>query len=152
METAKDLSETTLFNGLDNEQLSAIAGIATSAEFGPDEVVYESGSVGDSMYMIVKGAFTVRVVDENGEQVDVATLRTGSYFGEMEVIGGINRTASIVSAEESRCYRFDAAALLSLLKQNAPLAAQFYREVCKGLILRLKNTTRDMGYFKVRAT
>jgi CRP-like cAMP-binding protein len=115
-------------------------------------MVYESGSAGDSMYVIVEGSFAVRVTHEDGEEVDVASLKPGTYFGEMEVVGAINRTAAIVSEEDGRCYRFDAAQLLSLLKRNDKLAAHFYREVSKGLIQRLKNTTRDMGYFKARAT
>jgi CRP-like cAMP-binding protein len=94
----------------------------------------------------------VVVVDEHGEEVPVATLKAGSYFGEMEVLGGMNRTAAVVAEEDSRCYRFDTAALLDLLKRNNKVAAHFYRQVCKELIKRLRTTTRDMGYFKARAT
>jgi CRP-like cAMP-binding protein len=83
--------------------------------------------------------------------VDVATLKPGSYFGEMEVIGGMNRTAAVVSGGDGRCYRFEAQTLLDLLKRDAPLAAHFYRGVTRELIKRLRNTTRDMGYFKARA-
>lgn len=151
MDTAKELGETSLFAGLGPDDLAAFAGIALEKEFGPEELVYEAGSAGDSLYVIIEGEFAVRVVDEHGDEVDVAVLKPGTYFGEMEVVGGINRTAAIVSQADGRCYRFDAAQLLSLLKRNHHLAAHFYREVCKGLITRLKNTTRDMGYFKSRA-
>ncbi len=152
METAKELGETSLFKGLGPDDLAAFAGIAVEAKFGPEELVYESGHAGDSMFVIVEGKFAVRVIDEHNDEVEVASLKAGSYFGEMEVIGGMNRTAAIVSAEDGRCYRFDAAQLLALLKRNDHVAGHFYREVCKGLIKRLQNTTRDMGYFKARAT
>jgi CRP/FNR family transcriptional regulator, cyclic AMP receptor protein len=152
MDTAKELGSTELFAGLDGDSLAAFAGIATETRFGPEQTVYETGAAGDSMYVIVEGVFAVRVKDEHGEEVDVAQLKPGSYFGEMEVVGGMNRTAAIVSEADSRAYRFDAAALVALLKRNEKLAAHFYREVSKGLIKRLKNTTRDMGYFKARAT
>lgn len=151
MDTAKELGETHLFGGLGANDLEALAGIAGESTFGPDEVVYQAGSAGDSMYVIIEGSFAVRVIDENDEEVDIATLKAGSYFGEMEVVGGINRTAAIVSTQDGRCYRFDASELLSLLKNNDHIGGHFYREVCKGLIGRLKNTTRDMGYFKARA-
>ena len=151
MEAAKELGDTTLFKGLQADHLASFAGIAQSISFGPEDVVYTAGSAGDSLFVIIEGTFTVRVRDENGEEVDVATLKPNSYFGEMEVIGGINRTASVVSVGDSRCYRFDAAQLMALLKRNDHLGAFFYREVSKELINRLKNTTRDMGYFKSRA-
>lgn len=151
METAKELGYSSLFKGLGPDHLAQFAGIATEARFEPEEVVYQTGTAGDSMYVIVEGSFAVRTIDDNDEEVDIVSLKPGSYFGEMEVIGGINRTAAIVSEGDGRCYRFDASELLSLLKRNDHLAAHFYREVCKGLIQRLKNTTRDMGYFKARA-
>ena len=56
------------------------------------------------------------------------------------------------SEEDSRCYRFDASKVLELLKRNDTVAAHFYRQVCRELIRRLRSTTRDMGYFKARAT
>ncbi|MEZ4273259.1 MAG: cyclic nucleotide-binding domain-containing protein [Myxococcota bacterium] len=110
------------------------------------------GRCRDSLFVIVTGNFVVRVVDDQDDEVDVAVLKPGSYFGEMEVIGGFNRTAAVVSQDDGRCYRFDASGLLALLKQRESLAAHFYRQMSLGLIKRLKNTTRDMGYFKARAT
>ena len=151
MNSAEELAETALLEGLADADIAALAAIATEAVFGPQEQVYAAGSAGDSMYVIVEGEFAVRVLDEHGEEVDVATLKPGTYFGEMEVIGAINRTAAIVSLDDGRCHRFDATALLSVLGQHDHLAAHFYRQVCRGLIQRLKNTTRDMGYFKARA-
>jgi len=151
MNTAVDLAGSELFSGLSPDELASFAGIAREVRFEPNQVVYEAGAAGDSLYVIAEGEFLVRVKDEAGEEVDVATLKPRSYFGEMEVVGGINRTAAVVADGVGRCYRFEAAELLGLLKQNPALAAQFYRQVARELIKRLKNTTRDMGYFKARA-
>ncbi len=151
MNTAKELAETSLFHGMEPDHLAAFAGIAREATFGPEDPVYQAGSAGDSFFVIVEGAARVQVLDENDEEVTVATLKAGSYFGEMEVIGGMNRTAAVVSEEETRCYRFDASAVLDLLKRNDRIASHFYRQVCRELIKRLKSTTRDMGYFKSRS-
>jgi CRP-like cAMP-binding protein len=151
MNTAMELGETELFKGLSPADLAQFAAIAREVKFGPAQVVYETDAAGDSMYVVVEGNFVVRVKDENGDEVDVATLKPGSYFGEMEVIGGMNRTAAVVSDADGRAYRLDAGPLVGLLKQQNGLAAHFYRQVARELIRRLKNTTRDMGYFKARA-
>ncbi len=150
MNTAKELAETELFKDLPAEQLAAFAAIAREARYQPGQVVYEAGSAGDALYLIVAGEFVVRAKDENGDEVEVATLRTGSYFGEMEVVGGMSRTASVAADGDARCYRIDAGTLVDLLKRNDKIAAHFYRQVCRELIKRLKSTTRDMGYFKAR--
>ena len=152
MSATEELAKTNLFDGMEAADLEAFAALAREVKFGPEESVYQAGSAGDSMYVIVEGAFAVRVTDEDEEEVDVAHLKPGSYFGEMEVLGGMGRTAAIVSEGDGRCYRFDATELTGLLKTNKSVAAHFYREVCSELIRRLKNTTRDMGYFKARAT
>ena len=150
MNTANELAITELFKDLQADLLAGFAAVAREAKFDPGQVVYEADSAGDSLFVIVEGEFVVRMHDEHGEEVDVATLKPGSYFGEMEVIGGMNRTAAVVSGGEGRCYRFDATTLVDLLKRNEKLAAHFYRHVCRELIKRLKSTTRDMGYFKSR--
>lgn len=149
MNAAKELTESPLFKNLDDD-VAAFAGIAQEVTYGPEEQVYAAESAGDSLYVIVEGSFAVRVQDEHGDEVDVAHLKPGSYFGEMEVIGGMTRTAAVVSEADSRCYRFDAVQMLDLLKRNDHLAAHFYRQICRELIKRLRNTTRDMGYFKAR--
>jgi CRP-like cAMP-binding protein len=151
MNTANELAASELFKDLPTEQLAGFAAIAREAKYEPGQVVYEAESAGDSLFVIVAGEFVVRVKDERGEEVDVATLKPGSYFGEMEVIGGMNRTAAVVSDVEGRCYRFDATTLIDLMKRNEKLAAHFYHHVCRELIKRLRSTTRDMGYFKSRA-
>ena len=152
MNTAIELAENELFKGLTAEQLASFAAIAREVKLEPGQVVYEGGAAGDSLYAIAAGNFIVRMKDDSGDEVDVATLKPGSYFGEMEIIGGMNRTAGIVSDGEGRCYRFEVSELLALLKQNAVLAAHFYHQVARELVRRLRNTTRDMGYFKARAS
>jgi hypothetical protein len=74
MNTARELATTQLFDGLAADDLAAFAGIAQEKSFEPEQVVYEAGSAGDSFYVIVDGSFRVRVADEHGEEVDVATL------------------------------------------------------------------------------
>ncbi|MEM6731011.1 MAG: cyclic nucleotide-binding domain-containing protein [Myxococcota bacterium] len=152
MDTAKELATSELFEGLEAEDIAAFANIAQEVRYQPEEQVFSPGSAGDALYVIAEGNFVVRVKDEDGEEVDVAALKPGTYFGEMEVIGGMNRAAAIVSVDDGRCYRFDASELLSMLKTKHHLAAHFYRQVARELIKRLRNTTRDMGYFKARAT
>jgi CRP-like cAMP-binding protein len=152
MNTAMELAGTELMSGLSEPELASFAAIAREVKLEPGQQVYEIGSAGDSLYVIVKGEFIVRVRDDNGDEVDVATLKPGSYFGEMEIVGGMSRTASVVCDGEGRCYRFEAAELLALLKRDTALAAEFYSRVARELVRRLRHTTRDMGYFKARAS
>ncbi len=151
MDIARSLTASELFDGVRPEDLAALVGIAQRLAFAPEQTVYEPDSAGDSMYVIVEGVFVVRVRDEHGDEVDIVRLKPGSYFGEMELIGGMNRTAAVISEGDGVCIRLDAVALLDVLKRSDRLAAFFYRQVSRELVRRLRNTTRDMGYFKARA-
>lgn len=151
MDIAQALTASELFAGVRPEDLAALVGIAHRVAYEPEQVVYEADSAGDSVYVIVEGTFVVRMRDENGDEVEVARLKPPSYFGEMELIGGMNRTAAVASEGDGVCVRLDAVALLEVLKRSDRLAAHFYRQVSRELVRRLRNTTRDMGYFKARA-
>jgi CRP-like cAMP-binding protein len=146
-----EIAKIDLFAGQRAEDLAALVSIAQPVRFEPAQTIYRAGDAGDSLYVIVEGAVVVRVQDDNGEDVDVARLKAGSYFGEMEVIGGTTRTAAIVGETDGRAYRFAGNVLLDLLGRSDRLAAHFYRQLSCELVRRLKNTTRDMGYFKARA-
>ena len=64
MNTAKELAETTLFCGMQSDDLAAFAGIAREVTFGPQDMVYEAGSAGDSFFVIIEGSFRVWVCHE----------------------------------------------------------------------------------------
>ena len=151
MDVGLELAKIELFAGLPAEDLAAIVLIAQPVRFEPSQVIYRTGDAGDALYVIVEGTVTVRTHDENGDEVEVARLKAGSYFGEMEVIGGMTRTASIVAESDGRGYRLVGNALLDALGRSDRLAAHFYRQISRELVRRLRNTTRDMGYFKTRA-
>ena len=151
MDTATALTNSALFEGARPEDVAALVAIATRVRFGPQERVYEAGSVGDALYIIAEGLFTVLVQDEHGDEIEVARLKPGTSFGEMEVIGGMNRTATVMSETDGACIRLEAMALNDVLRRSDRLAAHFYRRVSEELVRRLRDTTRSMGYFKARA-
>ena len=136
MDVGAELAKTELFQGVRAEDLASIVLIAQAVKLEPAEVVYKVGDAGDSLYVIVEGTVVVRTQDENGEEIDVARLKAGSYFGEMEVIGGMNRTAAIVAETDGRAYRLAGNAFLEVLGRSDRLAAQVYRQISRELIRR----------------
>lgn len=151
MDVGTELANSKLFEGLRAEDLAAIVAIAQPVQFTAMQTIFRAGEAGDCLYVIVEGTVVVKTQDDNGDEVDVAHLSSGSCFGEMEVVGGMTRAASIVAETDGRGYRFIGNALIDVLGRSDRLAAQIYRRLCVELIRRLRNSTRDMGYFKARA-
>ncbi len=73
--------------------------------FEANETICQAGDPGDKMYIIINGNVKVVVqADPGGEENIVAQLKTGDYFGEMSLLTGEPRSASVVTTEPSEMF------------------------------------------------
>ena len=94
-----------IFQSLDEGQRRAIAGETTTRTFGDGEVIVRQGDPGDTMYIVCAGR--AAVVLEPGKQV-VATLEKGGYFGEMSLLTGDPRSATVMAQGDAVVLEIDA--------------------------------------------
>jgi small-conductance mechanosensitive channel/CRP-like cAMP-binding protein len=90
-----------LFQCLDEEQLGALLQRSRLNHFGRGERVIEEGAEGDSMFVLLRGTANVSVA-KNGSAIRVGTLHSGECFGEMSLLTGERRTATVRAAAD--CY------------------------------------------------
>jgi CRP-like cAMP-binding protein len=90
-----------LFQCLDDEQLEALLQRSRLNHFGRGERVIEEGAEGDSMFVLLRGSANVSVA-KNGTAIRVGTLRSGDCFGEMSLLTGERRTATVRAVAD--CY------------------------------------------------
>src|SRR5439155_709546 len=95
------LREEPLFECLSDEQLNQLVTQARLNYFGRGEPVIEEGSPGDSMFVLLRGAANVSV-SKNGSTIQVATLGAGDCFGEMSLLTGELRSATLRA--DGDCY------------------------------------------------
>jgi CRP/FNR family transcriptional regulator, cyclic AMP receptor protein len=118
--TAKDWAEVLaalpLFSRVAKRQLRKIAGVAEFKEYGQGDFVTEVGEPGDAFYVILSGQ--AKVVGKPRARV----LRRGDYFGEMALIDGEPRSATITAASELQTMRLPRRPFLRLLEQEPRVA------------------------------
>ena len=138
------LATSSLFRSFPPQERKQILSKFTMEVFPAGATVLEEGAPGDSLYIIKTGQVEVFTVDVQGAPIALAQLREGDFFGEISLLTGRPRTASIKVLQ--------AAELLRLAKndfdqiiENHPEIKQILEE---SLLLRLENKMKALGVFR----
>ncbi|RPJ70694.1 MAG: hypothetical protein EHM24_14755 [Acidobacteria bacterium] len=92
---AETLARTALFQPLADDERRALAAVALARVYGAGQTVVREGAAGDSMFVVARGSVRVTVGESGAE---VATIGAGGYFGEMSLLTGDPRTATVSAA------------------------------------------------------
>jgi small-conductance mechanosensitive channel len=114
------LREQPLFKSLSDNQLDALLPRGRVIHFGRDEKIIQQGDNGDSMFILVAGEANV-VVERNGSPNHVASLRNGDCFGEMSLLTGERRSATILAHTDCEVVEIGKPILAKSLKENPDL-------------------------------
>ena len=115
------LASVDLFRGLPDATRRGLANNLVYMPFAVGEAITREGDRDDGLYMLVTGEAIVRI-GAGAEQRDVARLGPGQFFGEMSLMTGEARTASVVAATDVVCYRADKPAFQQVLDETPALA------------------------------
>ena len=116
-DTRKAIESVPVFIPLDAEELESLSRDATLQTYARGEQIVRQGEAGDALYVIRSGRARVTVRGDDGQERDVAHLERGEYFGEMSLLTGEPRTASVLADEDLSVLVVYKEALASLLRE-----------------------------------
>jgi CRP-like cAMP-binding protein len=128
---AEVLGALPLFSQLGRRQVRTIAKFARVVDYSPDEEIVRAGDRGDSFYLLLEGRAAAA-----GKSRE---LRPGEFFGEMALIDGLPRSATIKATTAVRATKLPRRGFITALEQDVRIGLAIMA-VLAGRIRRLERT------------
>jgi len=119
-----------LFHPLSDEEKRRLAARLKSTPFVSGEAMTRQGDEAHWLYVIIEGEAEVHVTIE-GKTEKVAMLGAGSYFGEMGMMTGEPRTATVIAQTDVKCYRLDKEAFRDILRDRPECVEEISHTLAK---------------------
>ncbi|NES79453.1 MULTISPECIES: cyclic nucleotide-binding domain-containing protein [unclassified Okeania] len=127
--TLRDLlRRVTYFESLTDLKLRKLIEYGYRQLFPQGQIIFRENDVGDSFYIILSGAIEV-ISEKTGKYI--ATLHEGEFFGEMSLLLGSPRTATVKTIEDSILFVIEKHDLQRLLEESPSLATDISRKLCE---------------------
>jgi CRP/FNR family transcriptional regulator, cyclic AMP receptor protein len=137
------LRSTALFAGLDDDALAALRGSCTRRAYGRGQYLCYQGDEGDRLLIVVSGLLKVVLTSPRGEEVVLNTLGPNESAGELAILDGGPRSASIVAVEPSTVLILGRATLLDVMGRHRAVLDAVLRTL-GGLVRRLTEQAGDL--------
>src|SRR5213593_3997016 len=142
LEVKKDINP--LFAAFSEEEFGAIVDKLEPLQFMAGERMIAEGDEGDAMYLISRGGG--RVIKEiDGQEVVLDELGEGEFFGEMSLLVGGPRSASVFATADTEVLRLKSSDLFDVIKQYPRIEnalEQFYDKRSKATRLKMKQVRK----------
>ncbi len=112
------LAQRPLFAGLSRKELESVAQLGVTLEIAANQVLTKEGAIGQEAFLIVSGNAHCTV----GDQVEVANLGPGDLFGEMSLLDGERRSATVIAETDMTVTVFNRREFVRLVESSPDVA------------------------------
>lgn len=138
------LKQVIYFQNLTDLELRQFIEIGYRQRLYSGQILFQEGDPGDAFYIILSGSVDVIAPKLNKH---LATLEEGKFFGELALMLGIPRTATVMAKEETLLFTISAKGFKKLLQEHSDLAEMIVQELGKHQqeLAERRQQLRDMG-------
>ena len=120
-----------LFQTLTDEERRSLASRLRVAPFVRGEAITRQGAVAHWLYLITRGDVEVRVSIAENLSEQIAVLHQGGFFGEMSMMTGEPRSATVIALTDVVCYRLDKEAFNDILTNRPEIAEDMSEQLAR---------------------
>jgi len=128
------------FDHLSETQLEELVPMGRLTSYPADQALFEQGDPAGSLYVIVSGSVRVYGKDPDGKPIELSTLRVGQFFGELALVDGGTRSATVKTAEESEFFVLDRSNFMRLLSASPEMLS----DVLAGISSKIKSSNEKI--------
>ena len=136
---ADTIRSISIFSALSREDVAKVLGKLEEISFSAGSTIFSQGDQGDAFYLIQSGAVQVVVESGAGNSEVVAVLGSGDWFGEMALLSGESRSATMRTVKQTSLWRLRREEWDDLIEKHPTWLRQF----CATLSKRLAHVDRQ---------
>lgn len=116
-----------LFSMLNEDELTRLVPYLSHAPFARAEVMTRQGAEANWLYLLVRGSARVELALPDGDAKVVARLTAPDYFGEIALLTGERRSASVFAESDCACWRLDRDEFKAVVQARPEIASELSR-------------------------
>jgi len=135
-----------IFKSFPDDRLEELLNVLSESEYKKNDVIFEEGSRGNSLYLIASGAVRVeKRLDAAGQcRKQLARFGPGDFFGEMALVENQARSASASAEENSVILKLEKDELFKWIEKQPVTAVSFFVEMVRVMSQRLRHTSSEL--------
>ena len=128
-EEAQSLARVPLFKRLEPHKLEKFAEEIDQVDYKAGEVIFNEHDHGDALYVVEEGSVRIWVTDEDLNEVTLAELQPGQFFGELAVLDRGERSSSATAITDAHLHRLSSDDFQKFLTEHADCAIDVICEI-----------------------
>ena len=137
------------FENLNYSDFDVLNKILLLSKFKPNDVILTEGNHGDSMHFVIGGILEVLKENDDHERVPIATISHGEFIGEIAMLVGFVRTATIRAKTEGSLLTLKRNDFEKLIETHSKIAAAVLKSILKLVSMNLRKTSENLVNRKV---
>ncbi len=145
MDRVSSLKNTELFRALEDDELEKLSSKLRERVYPPNTAIVREGASGDAMFIIKNGQVEVKKKEPNlGIDLTIATLGVGACFGEMALLTGKPRSATVIAVAATELFVLEKGDFEALLLEHPSISISINKIVAERI--EEMNTQKSMGF------
>lgn len=127
------LKNVPILRGLERMDLGTIAKVGVRKKYHKGSIILLEEEAGAALFVIISGKVKVVRMGDDGREVILSILGEGDFFGEMAILDGLTRSASVVAIQKSELFMIHRGDFLKLLHDFPSVAIALLKELAMRL-------------------